>query len=214
MSEELNKFIINFEKAQKEWSPSGDQDELFKKLSKLKKESPEAFLGAMELFIENAKKGDSSKCYFITVIHDRVRDVEQFFYWINLAADNGHVGAQEKLGGAYLVGQNVDKDIDTSIYWLKKAGEQGSLNAQNNLSSIFYSGQLMPKNPEKAIYWTRKSANQGSASHQYILAHMYWTADGTNQSKKDAAYWANLARQKGHNKAEEMWNILELWKYQ
>ena len=214
MNEELNIFLDSFEKAQKTWKPSGQYEEKFEKLKQAKIDSPEAFIDASDLYITTAKHGnDPNFAGFIATIHDKAKNKEQVFYWINIAAEKGHIKSQELLGAAYIKGQIVDKDLDSSIYWFAKAGEQGSLNAQINLAAIFYNGELIPKLPEQAFYWTKMAANQDSTSHQYILAHMYWTADGTDKSNKDSAYWANQARQNGHENAEKMWNMYELWKY-
>jgi len=214
MNQELNKLLDSFEKIQKTWQATGHEGEKLEKLKQEKIESPEAFIDAMDLYITTAKHGnDPNFSAFLARIHDKAKNKEQAIYWLHIAAEKGHVVSQEQLGSAYFTGQIVDKDLDSSIYWFAKAGEQGSLNAQKNLVSIFYNGEQIPKLPELAFYWTKMAANQGSTPHQYILAHMYWTADGTDKSNKDSAYWANQARQNGHENAEKIWNMHELWKY-
>ena len=53
---------------------------------------------------------------------------------------------------------------------------------------------------------------------QLILGVLYVKGLGVSKSMKDAANWIGLARQNGSmevsEKAEEVWNEYELWKYE
>ena len=61
-------------------------------------------------------------------------------------------------------------------------------------------------------------ASQGLDNAQFILGVLYIKGLGVNKSMKDAANWINLARQNGSmevsQKADEVWNEFELWKYE
>ena len=61
-------------------------------------------------------------------------------------------------------------------------------------------------------------ASQGIDNAQLILGVLYVKGLGVNKSMKDAANWINLARQNGSmevsQKADEVWNEFELWKYE
>ena len=61
-------------------------------------------------------------------------------------------------------------------------------------------------------------ASEGSDNAQLILGVLYVKGLGVGKSMKDAANWIGLARQNGSmevsEKAEEVWNEYELWKYE
>ena len=43
---------------------------------------------------------------------------------------------------------------------------------------------------------------------------MYYNGEGTSIDKKQAAVWMDKAYLNGWEEAKEMWNKLELWKYE
>ena len=61
-------------------------------------------------------------------------------------------------------------------------------------------------------------ASEGIDNAQLILGVLYVKGLGVSKSMKDAANWIGLARQNGSmevsEKAEEIWNEYELWKYE
>ena len=61
-------------------------------------------------------------------------------------------------------------------------------------------------------------ASEGIDNAQLILGVLYVKGLGVGKSMKDAANWIGLARQNGSmevsEKAEEVWNEYELWKYE
>jgi len=61
-------------------------------------------------------------------------------------------------------------------------------------------------------------ASEGIDNAQLILGVLYIKGLGVSKSMKDAANWISLARQNGSmevsEKAEEIWNEYELWKYE
>ena len=61
-------------------------------------------------------------------------------------------------------------------------------------------------------------ASEGIDNAQLILGVLYVKGLGVSKSMKDAANWIGLARQNGSmevsEKAEEVWNEYELWKYE
>ena len=61
-------------------------------------------------------------------------------------------------------------------------------------------------------------ASEGIDNAQLILGVLYVKGLGVSKSMKDAANWIGLARQNGSmevsQKADEVWNEFELWKYE
>lgn len=43
---------------------------------------------------------------------------------------------------------------------------------------------------------------------------MYYAGEGTFPGKKKAAYWTKRAYENGLDKAKEIWETYEFWKYQ
>ena len=50
------------------------------------------------------------------------KDYEVAVFWYLIAAENGHLGAQNNLGTSYAKGQGIDKDFEQAIFWYKRAG--------------------------------------------------------------------------------------------
>ena len=103
-------------------------------------------------------------------------------------------------------GQNFDS--------IKKIAEQGNAKAQYNLGYMYIKGNGVSPDTTKAFYWFKKSAEQGNALAQYNLALMYYYGQGTLTDKKQAAYWMRKAYDNGFQEAKDMWDKLELWKYE
>ncbi len=53
-----------------------------------------------------------------------------------LAAEQGHVDAENNLGAMYYTGEGVARDEQKAIEWFEKAAAQGNEEAQANLDAI------------------------------------------------------------------------------
>ena len=73
------------------------------------------------------------------------------------------------------------------------------------------------ENGESHQIWLSLSS-EGIDNAQLILGVLYVKGLGVSKSMKDAAIWIGLARQNGSmevsEKAEEVWNEYELWRYE
>jgi hypothetical protein len=113
-------------------------------------------------------------------------------YYI-LAAKQGHMGAQKRLGYLYQHGIGVNQNESEAIHWYTKAAEQGNIVAHEQLIALY-----LKKDQQQSFYWTiRMLAQQGEAESQYHLGCYY--AQG-KLVKKDYAgainWWKKAARQK------------------
>ena len=78
---------------------------------------------------------------------------------------------------------------------------------------VFYeSGESVKKNYEKSIFWFKKSANQNNAKAQYNLAVMYVNGSGVQKDLKLTKYWTLKAIENDFEKAQKLWDILNLQK--
>ena len=64
--------------------------------------------------------------------------------WYRLAAEQGHVDAQNNLGLMYAQGQGVPKNGAEAAKWYRLAAEQGHADAQNNLGLMYANGEGLP----------------------------------------------------------------------
>ncbi len=67
---------------------------------------------------------------------------------LKLAAKQGNVDSQFKLGAMYYRGEGVPQNYDTALKWCTLAAEQGNVLAQFFLGGIYYD-----KNYELVIKW-------------------------------------------------------------
>ncbi|MCZ5524541.1 hypothetical protein O5964_31160, partial [Escherichia coli] len=78
-------------------------------------------------------------------------DDEKAFYWLKLAAEQGHCEAQYSLGRKYSEDKSRHKDNEQAIFWLKKAALQGHTFASNALGWTLDRGEA--PNYKEAVVW-------------------------------------------------------------
>ena len=71
--------------------------------------------------------------------------------WI--AANQGDIDAQFKIGMMFANGEGRPKDDIQALEWFSKAAEQGNANAQYKLGLLFATGEGLPKNNLLAYAW-------------------------------------------------------------
>jgi hypothetical protein len=82
-----------------------------------------------------------------------------------LAAAQGHLKAQCRLGVMFEFGRGVAQDAAEAIRWYRLAAAQGHTGAQFRLGYIFEHGQGVAQDKAEAIRWYRLAAEQG-----YVVA--------------------------------------------
>ena len=130
-------------------------------------------------------------------------DVEKGIFWLQKAADHGHIGAQTELGHIYFCGYVIEQDYKQAEFWFLKAAELGGAVAQNFMGDIYSNGIGVEQNDEKAVFWYLKSAAQGWTNGQCNIASMYADGRGVECDKAKAVYWYSKAAECGYNKARE-----------
>lgn len=87
-----------------------------------------------------------------------------------LAARNGDVAAQARLGGFYRDGWGVERDSQEAVYWLSKAAEAGDAEAAAQLGLLLAEGAPdLRRDAVAGIDWLKAAAGRGSALAQYHL---------------------------------------------
>lgn len=93
-----------------------------------------------------------------------------------IAAKQGDVNSQRKLGVAYMLGKGVSVNLEVAETWLRLATERGDSNAksllveaQRRLGASYMFGTGGSIDFEKAEKWLRLAAEQGDFSAKSLL---------------------------------------------
>ena len=107
----------------------------------------------------------------------------------------------------------LEEDYKAASKEWRVLAESGDGKSQTNLGILYYNGKGVLKDYDKAFEWLKKAAEQGEAEAQFILGEIYIEGKGALKSFKNAKYWIQLAYENGFNRAEDVWNEYELWKF-
>jgi hypothetical protein len=133
-------------------------------------------------------------------------------HW-ELLAEHGHASAQYNLGKMYEKGFGFKKSDYWAFLWVNKAAQLGLADAQYTLGYMYRNGAGVVKDSKQTVKLFKEAGKKGNAKAQFNLGAMYINGDTVNKSLKDAKYWIALANQNGHERAQEIWDDFELWKY-
>jgi len=125
--------------------------------------------------------------------------------WLEKAANNGHVHAQQDLGIYYEYGwPGIQKDPHKAIIFYKMAAKQGDEISLNNLANMYYRGLGVQQDYYKARRWYAQLARRGNEWAKTCLTDIE-AKISKNQSKsklnpnysnmKVHSYWENPAPQ-------------------
>lgn len=155
---------------------------------------------ASRLYALAAQQGDADAQYKFA-IHFAEND-NQKFEWLNKAAFQGNIPAQNQIGWMYERGLGTSQSYEKAFEWYSKAALQGFAVAQSNLGVLYEYGQGVPQSCEKAFEWYSKAALQGFSEAQKNLGNLYYNARGVPQSYEKAFEWFSRAALQGHAAAQ------------
>ena len=90
------------------------------------------------------------------------QDIAEAIRYYNLAADQGHAGAQSNLGVVYANGIGVAQDYAAAVKFFKLAAAQGHTDAQSNLGLMYASGEGPRNAGSKARLRSTDTTTRGS----------------------------------------------------
>ena len=93
------------------------------------------------------------------------RDTEK----LKLAAEQGNVEAQYKVGLVYLNGNGVDRDYAAAVKWFQKAAKQGDSDAQCALGECYMNGDGVTRDLSEAVKWLRLAVEQRHTKARELL---------------------------------------------
>src|SRR5882724_11841704 len=121
---------------------------------------------------------------------------EAMRYYLD-AADRGHAGAMNDLGGVFEYGVGVPKNFATALVWYERAAELGHAGAMTHLGQLSESGLDVPQDFASAMHWYEKAATLGSAAAMNNLAALFRYGRGVAANLPAAARWYLKAAQLG-----------------
>jgi len=127
------------------------------------------------------------------------KDYKEALYWLEKAADNGHVQAQSMLGSLLLEGKEDDK---RAFYWLKKAAQNGDTDSQCNLGYCLQDSVGCERNDMEAFYWFESAAKQKHAEAQDNVGCCLLVGKGCQTDEAAAFHWFAKAARRGYGEAQ------------
>jgi TPR repeat protein len=130
------------------------------------------------------------------------KDENEKFKWLQKAAEQGNVNAQNSLGVCYDNGEGAEQDHKKAFEWYKKAAEQGLADAQNSLGACYDNGVGVKQDYEKAFEWYKKAAEQGLAVAEFNVGKCYFIGKSVKKNYETAVEFLQKAAEQGHADAQ------------
>ncbi|GEP42399.1 SEL1-like repeat protein [Brevifollis gellanilyticus] len=97
--------------------------------------------------------------------------------WAHKAADQGHAGAMDFIGFAYLRGAVVKRNPEVAFGYFKAAADESS-QAAFNLGQCYFGAQGTAQDCTRALEWWVKAADQGHGRAAATAAMAYHAGEG------------------------------------
>ena len=152
------------------------------------------YVDAIVLYNKIQEAGGNIPYTMLAWSYEELADYKNAFKYYLIAAEEGNVVAQYRLGGYYYNGKGCVQDCLEAEKWYKKAAEQGDMVAQNEYGCFL--SQVERK--EEAVECFKKSAEQGYDEAQYNLGSSYYWGDGIEQDYSAAFLWYKKAAEQDH----------------
>ena len=129
---------------------------------------------------------------------------EEAAKWFRMAAEQGNLNSQLRLGLLYHDGYGVTRDYAEAAKWLRAPAEEGDLNAQTFIGSVYTrSDDNWQLDYTEAVRWFGLAAGQGSERAIVALAGLYHNGLGVDRDFERAM---ELYRE-GSNDSTAQFNI-------
>ena len=143
--------------------------------------------------IQKAKSGSADDQYNLAQTYaTELRLPEKAAEFYNLAAKQGHAGAQYQLARCYEFGEGVGSDLEKALTLYQQAADQGLREAQFDLANIISEFGL-PEAEKAAITWYKKAVDKDYGPAQARLGLAYEQGRGVEKDIKEAVRLYHLA---------------------
>lgn len=126
-----------------------------------------------------------------------------YLRWMRLAADQGHVTAQENVAHIYYKGWGVPVNYAEAARWYTRAMEGGSVWAATSLAVQYAIGEGVPQDRARAAQFYAYAAERGEPMAQYMLGIAYGSGDGVPFDIQQARYWLQKSAAQNYDGAAE-----------
>lgn len=128
--------------------------------------------------------------------------------YLEMAGNQGHIEAQNRLGCAYLDGLSIPRDEAKALEWLQKAAAKGHQVARKHLANMKHPAYQSYRNGKDLLKSTnpadhargfeciKTAADQGLPTAEFDLSHLYRLGYGTPCDRKAAQ--ACFKKAQGH----------------
>src|SRR5262245_32543956 len=124
------------------------------------------------------------------------KQLEAMRYYL-AAADRGHAGAMNDLGGVFEYGVGVPKNMVTALMWYERSAGLGHAGAMAHIGHLSEDGLEVPQDFANARHWYEKAAALGNATSMNNLANLLRYGRGAVLNLPAAANWYLKAAQLG-----------------
>lgn len=156
--------------------------------------------------LDDAEDGDAHAQYLIgsfltTGRQGMPADPVAALRWFRLAAEQGHPGAEYRLGDLYRRGDGVPRDLERALALFEKAAGGGSHAAEVALGDLYHLGEGVEPDLEAALGWYRRAAEADYVPAQRSLGlvalesdppdhttALRWLRDAANEGDAPAQY--------------------------
>ena len=133
---------------------------------------------AMRRLLPAAKAGNPSAQFLVGYMYDEGqgvrRDAREAIYWLRMAAEQNHAGAELQIGLIYTfhgaLGPGIPPNFVEAAKWFTRAAKHGNVDALLNLGGM-YSGAFFggPGDEVEAYAWYKLAAAHGHADAAEFL---------------------------------------------
>ena len=124
------------------------------------------------------------------------KNYKQSFYWVQQAAEQGHIKAQMAIAEMYMNGEVVPMNAKKAKTWYEKVATKGDLDGVNGLARLYRYGTGVRKNYETSFGLYEQAALQGHTRSQVGLGLSYRDAKGVKKNLVKAYAWLLIASEK------------------
>ena len=108
---------------------------------------------------------------FFSFEHNKL---EESFYWIHQAAEQGDPVAQNQVGILYLNGTGIDPNAEEALRWFKKSSDQKFTKGMFNTAYALLTGSGVEKDIDQAISLLKETARYGNKEAWYALGALLY----------------------------------------
>ncbi len=124
-------------------------------------------------------------------------DAREGLMWWRLAAEQGHLPAQNGLGGRYYDGRGVVRDEAEAVRWYRMAAEQGDPESVAWLHQVAEQGSSVAQVNLTAMYATGFAEVVRQIASQHAVDPVRWYQMAATQGDAEALSWVRQAARKG-----------------